>query len=214
MKHIKEDREPIRILVVEDHFVTRLGLISVIQTQPDMVVVAEAQSGEDAIALYLEHRPNVILMDLRIQGMSGIDSIIAIRKEDPKAKTIVLTTYEGNEHIYRAIQAGVHAYLLKNVDGEELLKAIRLVHSGHRYIPTDIAMSLAERLPKSDLTFREMEVLKELVKGLNNREIASSLAIAEATVREHVSNILSKLNVRDRTQAVSIALKQGIIQPE
>jgi DNA-binding NarL/FixJ family response regulator len=205
---------PIRVLIVEDHFLARIALTTVINSEADMRVVAEAATGEQAVELYREHRPDVTLMDLRIPGMSGLDATAAIRREFPDARIAVLTNYEGSEDIYRCLQAGALAYLLKETSGEVLTEAVRAVHRGRRFIPPAVAERLSERLPFSDLTQRELEVLGQIVKGRSNQEIADALRIAEKTVRIHVSNVLGKLNVHDRTQAALAAVQRGIIHLE
>jgi DNA-binding NarL/FixJ family response regulator len=203
--------DSIRVLVVDDHPIVREGLIAIVERQPDMSVVAEASDGEQAVEAFRQHRPDVTLMDLRLPGMSGVEAITAIRREFPSARVIVLTTYDGDEDIYRALQAGAQGYLLKDTFREELLEAIRAVNEGKRRIPGGIATRLAERIGGNELTAREIEVLKLIVKGRSNREIASALVITEGTVKGHVNNILSKLGVADRTQAATTALQRGII---
>ena len=203
--------KPIRILLADDHFVVRMGLAAVINTQPDMCVVAEASNGEQALELFRVHQPDVTLMDLRMPRMDGVEAITAIRKEFPNGRFIVLTTYDGNEDIYRALQAGARAYLLKDMLGDTLLEAIRAVHAGQRRIPPNIADRLAERMFREELSAREMQVLKLIVKGKSNKEIASALGVVEGTVKIHINNILGKLGVSDRTQATTFALQNGII---
>jgi len=198
-------------LIVEDHFLARIALTTVLHSQNDTQVIAEAATGEQAIALYRQHRPDVTLMDLRIPGMNGLEATVAIRREFPDARIAVLTNYEGSEDIYRCLQAGALAYLLKDSSAETLIEAVRAVHSGRRYIPPGIAERLSERLPLSDLTHREHEVLSLIVRGLSNHEIAATLRISEKTVRIHVSNILGKLGVCDRTQAAITAVQRGIV---
>lgn len=205
---------PISILIVDDHFVVRTGLAAVISTQPDMVVVAEAINGRQAVELFRQHRPDITLMDLRMPEMNGVEAITAIRGEFPEARLIVLTTYDGDEDIYRALQAGARGYLLKDMLREGLLEAVRAVHEGHRRIPTEVANRLAERLTRSELTSREMEVLELIVKGKTNKEIGAELGVTEGTVKIHINNILSKLGVSDRTQAATFALQRGIIHLE
>ncbi len=204
----------ISVLIVEDHFLARIALTTVINSQSDIQVVAEAATGEQAVELYRRHRPDVTLMDLRIPGMNGLEATVAIRREFPDARVAVLTNYEGSEDIYRCLQAGALAYLLKDSSAETLIEAIRTVHHGRRYIPAGIAERLSERFPRSDLTQRELEVLALIVRGHTNQEIADALHIAEKTVRIHVSNILSKLHVHDRTQAALAAVQRGIIHLE
>jgi DNA-binding NarL/FixJ family response regulator len=201
----------IRIMVVDDQAVVRQGFVALINTVPDMSVIVEATTGAQAIELYRRHRPDVTLMDLRMPGVSGVEAITAIRREFADARIIVLTTYDGDEDIYRSLQAGALSYLLKDVFFEELEAAIRSVHAGLRRIPTMIAERLAGRVGGSELTGRELEVLAEIVRGHSNREIAAALKISEATVKSHINNILSKLGVNDRTQAATTALQRGII---
>lgn len=173
--------------------------------------MAEASTGPEAIARYREHRPDVTLMDLRLPGMSGTDAMAAIRHEFPDARFIVLTTSEGDEDVYRAFQAGARSYLLKSVGGRELLEAIRTVHAGMRRIPPVIASRLAERVQGNELTARELDVLRLMVKGLSNKALADVLDISEGTAKNHVKHILSKLGVRARTQAVTTAIERGIV---
>jgi DNA-binding NarL/FixJ family response regulator len=206
-----ETPNKIRLLVVDDHHIVRSGLTSLINSEPDMTVVAEANNGQQAIDLFRQHRPDVTLMDLRLPLVSGVDATIAIRKEFPGARIVVLTTYDGDEDIYRALQAGASGYLLKGMFAEELLEAIRAVHSGQRRIPAAVAERLAERMGGPGLTARELDVLGLIVKGNSNKEIATALSISEATVKTHINNILSKLGVNDRTQAATMALQRGII---
>ena len=201
----------IRVMVVDDQTVVRQGFAALINTVPDMTVVGEATTGHEAVELYRQHRPDVTLMDLRMPGMGGVEAITAIRREFPAARVIVLTTYDGDEDIYRSLQAGAQGYLLKDVFFEDLEAAIRAVHAGQRRIPAAIAERLAGRVGGSELTGRELEVLAEIVRGRSNKEIAAALKISEATVKSHVNNILSKLGVNDRTQAATTALQRGIV---
>ena len=201
----------IRILVADDNFLVRLGLGAVLNAQSGMTVIAEAGNGRQAVELFRQHTPDIVLMDLRMPLMTGVEATRAIRSEDPGARIIVLTTYDGDEDIYRALQAGARAYLLKDVLREDLLAAIRAVHAGQRHIPPAVAARLAERLPLSDLTARELEVLNLIVKGMSNSEIGAALTISTGTVKIHVNNILSKLGVSDRTQAATTALQRGIV---
>jgi len=177
-----------------------------------MNVVAEAARGEDALALFRKHQPDVTLMDLRLPGMSGVEAISAIRRDFPSARIIVLTTFDGDENIFRALQAGARGYLLKDMFGDELMEAIRTVHAGKMRIPAVVAERLAGRMGGPSLTGRELEVLKLIVTGKSNKEIGGELAISEATVKTHINNILSKLGVSDRTQAATTALQRGIIE--
>ena len=201
----------IRVILVDDHPVVRFGLAAIIGLQPDMIVVAEAGSGEEACAVCSRHAADVVLMDLRLPGLSGVEAIRAIRKSHPKLRFIVLTTYDGDEDIHKALEAGAQAYILKGMSHNELVNAIRTVHSGLKYIPASVSKSLAERPPHSELSARELEVLELIVKGRSNREIGEALGISEATVKWHVNIILSRLNVSDRTQATVAALQRGIV---
>jgi len=203
--------EPIRILVVEDHHVVRQGLVALLKTVPDMSVVAEAGDGMQGVQLYRQHKPDVTIMDLRLPRMSGVEAITEIRREHPGAKIIVLTTFDGDEDIYRALQAGARGYLLKDMFGEELMDAVRTVYAGKTRIPAVVAQRLAERMGGPNLTARESEVLKLIVAGKSNKEIGSDLSISEATVKSHINSILSKLGVTDRTQAATTALQRGIV---
>ena len=201
----------IRIMVIDDQAVVRQGFVALINTVADMEVIAEGINGQQAIDLYNQHTPDITLIDLRMPVIGGVEAISAIRAKFPDARLIVLTTYDGDEDIYRSLQAGAKGYLLKDVFFEELETAIRTVHSGSRHIPAAIAMRLAERMASSDLTSREMEVLELIVRGQSNKEIGATLAISEATVKSHINNILSKLGVTDRTQAVTTALQRGLV---
>jgi DNA-binding NarL/FixJ family response regulator len=201
----------IRILIAEDHLIARVGVTTIVNMQPDMTVVAEAASGQQAVELFRKHLPDVTLLDLRMPVMSGVEAAIAIRREHPEARLIALTTYGGDEDIRRALQAGVQAYLTKDVLHDDLLKAIRAVHAGETFLPPSVAASLAAQLPGSVLSAREMEVLSLIVGGLANKQIAYKLNIAEHTVKNHVKNILAKLGVADRTQAATAAIQRGII---
>ena len=202
----------IRILIADDHPVVREGLAAMIERRPDMTVVAEAATGREAVAAYRAAQPDVVLMDLRMPDMTGVEAIGAIRGEFPGARIIVLTTYDGDEDIYRGLQAGARAYLLKDAPRDELLDAIRAVHAGQTRIPPAVAARLAERvLAGPELTARELEVLQGIVAGRSNKEIGAALGISEGTVKAHVNNILGKLGVADRTQAVTTALQRGIV---
>ncbi|HVW78045.1 MAG TPA: response regulator transcription factor [Alloacidobacterium sp.] len=203
--------EIIQIMVVDDHHIVRQGLAALIATMPDMKVVAEASDGVQAIELYKKHRPDVTLMDLRLPNKNGVDAITQIRKEFPAARIIVLTTFDGDEDIYRALQAGAKGYLLKGMNADELTQAIRTVHAGKSRIPAVVAERLAERMGGPSLTNRELDVLKKIVNGRSNKEIAGDLFISEATVKTHINSILSKLGVNDRTQAATTALQRGIV---
>ena len=206
-----EPANKIRIIVIDDQAVVRQGFVSLINTVADMEVIAEGTNGQQAIELYKQHKPDVMLIDLRMPVLSGVEAISAIRRESPGARMIVLTTYDGDEDIYRSLQAGAQGYLLKDVFFEELEEAIRKVHAGSRRIPAAVAERLAERMSGSELTSRELEVLQQIVAGKSNKEIGTHLNISEATVKSHINNILSKLGVTDRTQAATTALQRGIV---
>ena len=201
----------ITILTVDDHPLIRDGLAAVIAREPDMRVVAEAADGEQALEQYRAHQPSIVLMDLRMPVMDGVEAIQAIRAEFPAARIIALTTYEGDEDIYQALAAGASGYLLKDMLRTELIDVIRKVHQGYRGIPQAIAAKLAAHTPRIGLTSRELEVLRLMVEGQSNPEIATSLGRAEGTVKIHVQHILQKLGAADRTQAVTMALRRGII---
>ena len=201
----------IRILIADDHLVVRIGLRSMIDTQPDMNVIAEAANGREAVALFRDHQPDVTLIDLRMPVMGGVEAVGVIHAEFPDARIIVLTTYDGDENIYRALQGGARAYLLKDIPREEFLDDIRAVYQGQYCIPPAVAARLAQRIPGPELSARELEVLKLIVEGMSNKEIASALSITVSTVKNHVNSILSKLNVKDRTQAATTALRRGIV---
>ncbi len=204
--------DKLRILLVDDHYLVRMGLASIIALEPDMTVCAEASTGEQAQTLFRAQRPDVTLMDLRLPGMSGTDTTHAIRSEYPEARIVMISTYVCDEEIYGALQAGAMAYLVKSVQREELMRAIRKAAAGQRHIPPEVAARLADRVSGSKLSAREIEVLRFLVSGRRNREIAGALDIAEGTVKLHVSSILGKLGVTDRTEAVTRALQRGIVQ--
>jgi DNA-binding NarL/FixJ family response regulator len=203
--------QTIRVMVVDDHQIVRKGLVALINTEPDLKVVAEAENGRQAVELFRQHQPDITLMDLRLPEMGGVEATRAIRQEAPTAKIIVLTTYDGDEDIYRALQAGAQSYLLKGMSFDELLAAIRTVYGGARRIPAAVAERLAERMAGQELTGRELQVLQLIVKGRSNKEISNELSISEATVKSHINSLLSKLGVTDRTQAATTALQRGIV---
>ena len=207
-------KESIRVLVVEDHHVVRQGLVALLNVVDGLEVVGEAADGVEAIAQYRKHLPDIALIDLRLPRLTGVEVIERIRMETPHARFIVLTTYDGDEDIYRALQAGARAYLLKGMTSEELIAAIRAVHAGKSHIPPAIAQRLAERMGTEELTPREFDVLEQIVRGLSNKDIATELEISEATVKTHINNLLSKLGVTDRTQAATAALQRGIVTLE
>jgi two-component system NarL family response regulator len=203
--------QTIRILIADDHNVVRQGLAALINTVPSMTVVAEASDGRRAVELFRQHQPDVTLMDLRMPGLGGVEAITEIRREFPSARIIVLTTFDGDEDIYRALQAGARSYLLKGMESDVLMEAIRSVHAGKSRIPAAVAQRLADRMSTTELTARELDVLKQIVAGHSNREIGTVLHISEATVKTHINSLLSKLNVTDRTQAATTALQRGLV---
>ncbi|MDR3799860.1 MAG: response regulator transcription factor [Terracidiphilus sp.] len=202
---------PISILIVDDHPVVLLGVGALIAASKNMELVAQARNGEEAVRLHQLHHPDITLMDLRLPGINGVEAIRQIRNRDPRARFIVLTTYEGDEDIYQALEAGASGYLIKDMPQEVLFEAIRKVHMGGRYLPSPVSQALASRMPDSSLSKRECDVLGLMAQGRSNGEIAGALGITEGTVKCHVSVILNRLNVRDRTQAVVIALQRGLI---
>ncbi|HKS11317.1 MAG TPA: response regulator transcription factor [Pyrinomonadaceae bacterium] len=203
---------PIRIFSVDDHPLLREGIAALVNSQPDMVIAGEASTGAEALQLFKQLQPDVTLLDLRLPDTSGIDILIAIRTEFPDARVIMLTTFEGDVEIHRALQAGARGYLLKNMPPSELLDVIRQVHAGKKRIPPAIASQLAEHMSDETLTEREIEVLREVAGGNKNKDIANKLFISEETVKVHVKHIMEKLGAADRTQAVTIGVRRGIIQ--
>jgi two-component system NarL family response regulator len=207
-------KESIRVLIVEDHNVVRQGLAALLNVVDGLEVVGEAADGAEAVAQYRKHQPDVTLIDLRLPRMSGVDVIQRVRMEKPQARFIVLTTYDGDEDIYRALKAGAKAYLLKGMTSEDLISTIRAVHDGKSHIPPAIAERLAERMGAEDLTPREFDVLEQIVNGKSNKEIATELTVSEATVKTHINSLLGKLGVTDRTQAATAAIQRGIVPLE
>jgi DNA-binding NarL/FixJ family response regulator len=202
----------IRVLSVDDHPLLRQGIAAIINSQEDMSMVSQASNGIEAIQQYGEHRPDVTLMDLRLPGMSGIDATIAIRAEFPEARIIILTTSEGDVEVQRALEAGARGYLLKSTPARDLVEVIRQVHAGKKQIPAEVAAQLAEHMGDENLTNREVEILQQVAAGYRNRDVAERLSISEETVKSHLKHIMEKLNARDRTQAVAVAVRRGIIQ--
>jgi DNA-binding NarL/FixJ family response regulator len=202
----------INILSVDDHPLFREGIATVIKNEPDMLLTAEAACGKQALRLFREHRPDVTLMDLRLPDMSGIDAMIAIRGEFSEARIIILTTFEGDVEIQRALEAGASGFLLKSMPPKELVDGIRQVHAGKKRVPPEVAAQLAEHMSDEDLTTREIEVLRKVAGGNRNRDIAQLLYISEDTVKVHVKHIMEKLRAKDRTQALAIAVRRGIVQ--
>jgi DNA-binding NarL/FixJ family response regulator len=207
-------QQPIRILVADDHLVVRLGLITLINNQPDMRVVGDAANGQDLIALFRQHKPDIILMDLRMPGLSGDETIATICEEDPKAGVIVITIHKGDEAAFQALRAGARGYLIKDVLSDEITDAIRRVHGGGQCIPPSVAEQLAGRLAKAALSSREIDVLKLIAEGLSTKEVATRLGVADTTAKKHTAGVLSKLGAKDRTHAVRLALERGIITLE
>jgi DNA-binding NarL/FixJ family response regulator len=201
----------IRLMLVDDHYVVRMGLQAVFQFESDLQVVAEAEDGQQAIDLFQEHQPDVTLMDLRMPGLSGLETTIRIHESFPSARIVMLTTFDGDEDIFRALEAGATGYLLKNAPRRDLVSAIRKVHAGERYIPEAVARRLAERIGTTALSERETEVLRLAGKGFGNKEIARLLEVTEHTAKAHMKNILEKLGVGDRTEAITVALQRGIL---
>ncbi len=206
-----QDNSKIRVIIVDDHPVVRFGLSAIIALQPDMVVVGEAGAGDQACEVCAQKPADVVLMDLRLPRLSGVEAIRAIRKSQPNLRFIVLTTYDGDEDITRALEAGAHSYLLKGMTHDDLAAAIRKVHSGVKYIPSPVSRTLAGRPPGPRLSPRELQVLELIARGRSNKQIGDSLGISEATVKWHVNIILSRLSVSDRTQATVAALQRGIV---
>ena len=201
----------IRVLIVDDHSIIRQGLATIINRDPEMTVIAQAEDGQQAINLFREYQPDVTLMDLRMPQMAGVEAITAICAEFKSARIVVVTTYDGDEDIYRGLQAGAKGYLLKDAKPNELLSAIRTIHGGQQYIPPSVGAKLVQRMSNPELSERELEVLRLMAQGMSNLDISSALSIGESTVKSHVNRILSKLGVNDRTQAVIVAVRRGIV---
>jgi DNA-binding NarL/FixJ family response regulator len=211
-KKPKAKMERIRILIADDHSVVREGLVSLVKRKSDMVVVAEASNGREAVDLWKEHRPDVTLLDLRMPELDGVGAIKEIRELDENAQIVVLTTYDGDEDIYRAIKAGAKAYLLKDTARDALVETVRRVHAGETYLPPQLAAKLAERVSGEALSPREIDVLQRMAIGKSNKEIGADLFISEGTVKTHIKSIFNKLDVVSRTEAVATATRRGLIQ--
>ena len=207
-------KEQIKLMVVDDHPTFRMGLVALVESQPDMTVVAEAGDGRTAMTLFRQKKPDVVLMDLRMPGQGGVETILGLLKEFPQARVIVVTTYDLDEDIFRAIQAGAKSYLLKDMPREQITETIRSVHRGKQKLPPNVLSRLEERSRRQDLSEREMEILQLIVKGHSNKEISSALFIAEDTVKYHVKTLFSKLGVQDRTEAAISAVRHGIVHLE
>ena len=201
----------INVLIVDDHPLMRVGIAAIVNSRPGMTTVAQAGTGEEAVQMFAQHHPDITLMDLRLPGMSGVEAIRAIRQDHPKARFVVLTTYEGDEDIYQAIEAGAQGYIIKGMPYDSLISGIERVHAGGRFLVGPVKRALAARNPATDLSQRERQVLDLLAAGSSNRQIGASLSISEATVKCHVSNILMRLDAVDRTQAVIAAIQRGLV---
>jgi DNA-binding NarL/FixJ family response regulator len=202
----------IQILIADDHFIVRLGLVGLINTEPDMAVVAEAADGAQAIEMFRKHDPDLAVLDMRMPVKNGIETTRELRKNNPEARILILTAFDGDEEIHKALEAGAQGYVLKNSTGEKLIPAVRAVAAGQRWVPKEIAGRLTARNLFEELTPRELQVLQQLARGMSNKEIADYFKITEYTAKDHLKNILAKLRVADRTEAVTAALQRGIIQ--
>jgi len=211
MSNPEASEKKIRVMLVDDHPIMRIGIAAIIDATAEMTAVAQAGSGEEAVELFEKHRPDITLMDLRLPGLSGVETIRTIIARHHDARFVVLTTYEGDEDIHQALEAGARSYIVKGMPHEALISALKRVHNGGRFLPQPVSKTLASRMPNSSLSAREREVLELIVRGRSNREIATELKITESTVKCHVSVILMRLNVSDRTQAVVTALQRGLV---
>jgi DNA-binding NarL/FixJ family response regulator len=205
---------PCRVLIADDHPVVRMGLVGMVAAQPGLCLVGQADSGEAAVASYRQLRPDLVLMDLRMPGLDGVAAIEAIRAADPAARIVILTTFDGEEDIYRGLRAGAKAYLLKDAPHEQIIDCIEAVMRGQRYLPPSLALKLADRMEGDPLSRRELEVLRQMVTGKSNKEIARITSITEGTVKFHITSVMAKLNVKSRTEAVAVALRRGLISLE
>jgi two-component system NarL family response regulator len=205
---------PTKVMVVDDHPAFRMGMLALVNSQPDMVAVAETGNGAESVELFRRTNPDIVLMDLRLPGMGGVEAIIALRKEFPDCRVIVLTTYDCDEDIYRACQSGAQSYLLKDTSVDEIVATIRAVAAGEHRLPSTVARLLAQRLRREELSQRELDVLQYLAKGHSNKEIAAGLFLSEETVKTHLKSLFSKLGVQDRTKAVLAAVRHGIVHLE
>jgi DNA-binding NarL/FixJ family response regulator len=201
----------IQILIADDHFIVRLGLVGLINTEPDMEVVAEAADGSQAIEMFRKHNPDLAVLDMRMPVKNGIETTRELRRNNPEARILILTAFDGDEEIHKALEAGAQGYVLKNSTGEKLIPAVRAVAAGQRWVPKEIASRLTARNLFEELTPRELQVLQQLARGMSNKEIADYFKITEYTAKDHLKNILAKLRVADRTEAVTAALQRGII---
>lgn len=203
--------KPIRLLIVDDHFVVRIGLTSALNLEPDMQVIAEARNGKEAVTLFQKHRPDVVVMDYQLPELNGAEATAAIREKSPDARVIVLSVYKGEEDVHRAVQAGASGYLPKSAEPRELVEAIRAIHNGGQYFPAAISAALSQRQARGKLSEREQEVLVMIVRGRSNKEIAAALGISENTVKVHTTKVFEKLNVADRLEAATAAIQRGIV---
>jgi DNA-binding NarL/FixJ family response regulator len=211
MTAIPTPANPIRLLIVDDHFVVRIGLTSALNLEPDMQVVAEARNGREAVTLYQRHRPDVVVMDYQLPELNGAEATAAIREKSPDARIIVLSVYKGEEDVHRAVEAGASGYLPKSAEPRELVEAIRAIHNGGRYFPAAISAALSQRQARGKLSEREQEVLVMIVRGRSNKEIAAALGISENTVKVHTTKVFEKLEVADRLEAATAAIQRGIV---
>jgi DNA-binding NarL/FixJ family response regulator len=211
MTALRTPAKPIRLLIVDDHFVVRIGLTSALNLEPDMQVIAEARSGREAVTLFEKHRPDVVVMDYQLPELNGAEATAAIRAQSPDARIIVLSVYKGEEDVHRAVQAGASGYLPKSAEPRELVEAIRAIHNGGQYFPAAISAALSQRQARGRLSEREQEVLVMIVRGRSNKEIAAALGVSENTVKVHTTKVFEKLNVADRLEAATAAIQRGIV---